>query len=104
MLNLLKDYTLKRADLLKLEATEKGLAIGSTLSMITLCAIFLIFFLALFNIAVAILIGAAINSYTGGFFIVAGVYFIALVILILAARPIKRIIANKLLNIFREEL
>ena len=100
MLDILKDYTTKRVDLLKLEATEKGVTTAGTLTVIILLAVFAIFFLILFNIGIGILIGSYIGSYAFGFLIVAGFYFLVFIVLLLASKSIKNMIANRLLKTF----
>ena len=74
MLDLLKDYALKRVDLLKMEATEKGVLTVSTIILSVVMAVFALFFLILLNIGIALLIGSALDSNAYGFLIVAGFY------------------------------
>jgi uncharacterized membrane protein len=100
MFDLLKDYALKRADLLKMEAAEKGVVTASTLTLIILLAIFGIFFLILFNIGIAVLVGSYINNYSYGFLIVAAFYLLVLIILLISGKSVKNMIANKLLQTF----
>ena len=71
-----KEYLEIRLDLLKLKAIDKSSnLISSCLSMIILL-VFGLFFLALFNIGLALLIGYWLGNAFWGFFIVAGFYII----------------------------
>ena len=98
MLDILKDYASKRADLLKMEATEKGVVTAGTLALIILLFVFAIFFLILFNIGVGVLIGSYIGNYAYGFLLVAAFYFLVFIIMIISGKSIKNMIANKLLK------
>ncbi len=100
MLDLIKEYSSKRLDLLKMEATEKGVTTAGILTLIILLSVFAIFFLILFNIGIGFLIGSAVGSYAYGFLIVAGFYLLVFVILILTGKSLRNMIANKLLKTF----
>lgn len=99
MLDLIKDYALKRVDLLKMEATEKGVVTAGVATVISLVALFFVFFLILLNIGIAFLIGHALDNYAYGFLIVAGFYLLMMGLMILLMKPIKNMIANKLIKL-----
>lgn len=100
MLDLLKDYALKRVDLLKMEATEKGVLTVSTIILSIVMAVFALFFLILLNIGIALLIGSALDCNAYGFLIVAGFYLLIMLILVFAGKSIKDMISNKLIKMF----
>ena len=100
MLDILKDYASKRLDLLKMEATEKGVTSAGILVIASLLAVFGIFFLILLNIGLALLIGNYLGNNSYGFLIVAGFYLLFVIIFIVAFKPIKHMIANKILKTF----
>lgn len=100
MLDLLKEYSSKRLDLLKMEAAEKSVTTAGILTLIILLSVFAIFFLILFNIGIGILIGSAIGNYAYGFLIVAGFYFLIFIILMISGKALRNMIANKLLKTF----
>lgn len=100
MVEIIKDYAAKRLELLKLSATERGVVTAGTLTFLIMVAIFTVFFLILFNIGIAILIGTALDNYAYGFLVVAGFYLLLLILTIVFGKAIKDMIANKLLNTF----
>lgn len=100
MVEIIKDYAAKRVELLKLSATEKGVVTAGTLTFMIMVAIFTVFFLILFNIGVAILVGSYIGNYAYGFLIVAGIYLVLLILVFIFGKKIKDTIANKLLKSF----
>lgn len=99
MFDVIKDYALKRVDLLKLEATEKGVVSAGFATVFIFIALFLIFFLILLNIGIAFLIGEALDNYGYGFLIVAGVYLLLIILMVVLMKPIKDMVANKLIKI-----
>lgn len=103
MLDLIKDYAGKRFDLLKMEATEKGVLSAGIVTVIVFIAIFLIFFLILLNIGIAFMIGDALDSIAYGFLIVAGFYLLLVILLAVLMKPIKNMIANKLLKMLNTD-
>lgn len=98
MLDLIKEYTGKRFDLLKMEATEKSSVTAGTITYITIAVVALLFFIVLLNIAVAFLIGAALGNYGYGFLIVAGFYLLILIIVLLLRKTIKNSVANVIIK------
>ena len=84
MIDLIKEYASKRADLLQLEATEKSVTILGTVIYIILILFSALFFIQLFLFGLAFLIGSYLNNYGYGLLIVAGLFLIALTFSILA--------------------
>ncbi len=103
MLDLVKDYALKRVDLLKMEATEKGVLTAGIATVISLIALFFVFFLILLNIGVAFLIGHALENDAYGFLIVAGFYLLMMGLMVLLMKPIKNMVANKLIKLLNSD-
>jgi hypothetical protein len=102
MLNLLKDYAIKRTELLKLEATEKtALSIGTTVFLL-LISIALLFFIILLNIGLGFLLSSYLDSYTLGFLVVSGLYFLVFLMFLLMKNSIKNAIANKIIQFINE--
>src|SRR5690606_10205146 len=97
MLDLLKDYALKRVDLLKMEATEKGVLTVSTIILSVVMAVFALFFLILLNIGIALLIRSALVCNAYGFLIVAGFDLLVVLSLVLAGKSIKDMIGKRLI-------
>lgn len=98
MLELIKEYAYKRADLLKLEATEKSITVLGTVIYITLMVFALQFFVLLFLLAIGFLIGEYLNNYGYGFLIVAGLFLLILIVVFLQRKTIKNMVANKILE------
>lgn len=102
MLNLIKEYAFKRADLLKLEATEKAVTLVGTLAVIILALFSALFFIILFLFGIGFLIGSYLNNYGYGLLIVAGFYLILMIFLYLKRKGIKNFIANKIIESIEE--
>ncbi|MBS1550138.1 MAG: phage holin family protein [Bacteroidetes bacterium] len=102
MLDLLKDYASKKAELLKLEATEKTAITAGTTTYLVIAAIVLLFFIVLFNIGLGFLLATFVESYALGFMIVAGIYLLLFVIVLLSKNSIKNNIANKIIEFINE--
>lgn len=102
MLDLLKDYASKKAELLKLEATEKTAITAGTTTYLVIAAIVLLFFIVLFNIGLGFLLATFMESYALGFMIVAGIYLLLFVIVLLSKNSIKNNIANKIIEFINE--
>lgn len=98
MIDVLKEYATKKADLLKLEATEKGsLTAGNLFFLAMVCFVFL-FFVVLLSVGLGLLIGYYLDNYAWGMLIIAGIYFILLVIILLSKNAIRNSIANKIIQ------
>ena len=98
MLDLIKEYAYKRADLLKLEATEKAVTIVGTVAVIFLASFSALFFIILFLFGIGFLIGEYLNNYGYGLLIVAAFYLLILVLLFVKRNAIKNTIANKIIE------
>lgn len=102
MLDLLKDYVYKRADLLKLEATEKAVTIIGTVAVIVLTLFSALFFIILLLFGIGFLIGAYLNNYGYGLLIVAGFYLLIILLLFMKRNAIKNYVANKIIESIEE--
>ena len=98
MLNLLKEYAYKRADLLKLEATEKSVTILGTVIYIILALFSLLFFALLLLFGIGFLIGTYLDNYGFGLLIVAGCFLIISALVLMNRKAIKNRVANKILE------
>lgn len=98
MFDLIKEYAFKRADLLKLEATEKTVTIIGTVTFIVAAMVFAFLFLLLFLFGIGFLIGEYLNNYGYGLLIVAGFFLLILIILVAMRKTIKNKVANKILE------
>lgn len=98
MLELIKEYVYKRADLLKLEATEKSATILGTVIYIILSLFSLLFFVLLLLFGIGFLIGTYLHNYGFGLLIVAGFFLLILVVVIMSRKTIKNKVANKILE------
>lgn len=103
MLNLIKEYAYKRADLLKLEATEKAVSIIGTMAVIILSLFSALFFIILFLFGIGFLIGTYLQNYGYGLLIVAGFYLLIILALYLRRKEIKNYIANKIVESIEED-
>lgn len=102
MIDLIKEYASKRADLLQLEATEKSVTILGTVIYIILILFSVLFFIQLFLFGLAFLIGSYLNNYGYGLLIVAGLFLIALIVVLKNREKIKNTLANKILESFED--
>jgi hypothetical protein len=75
MIDIIKDYTTKRLDLLKLQFTEKSSLSAGIIAFISIVLIAFSFFIILFNFGIAFLIGESLGNMSYGFLIVAGFIF-----------------------------
>ena len=98
MLNLLKEYAYKRADLLKLEATEKSVTILGTVIYIVLALFSLLFVVLLLLFGLGFLIGTYLDNYGFGLLIVAGCFLIISALVLMNRKAIKNRAANKILE------
>lgn len=98
MLDLFKDYVHKRADLLKLEVTERTVTLIGALTYIILASFSALFFLLLLLFGIGFLIGAYLNNYGYGLLIVASFYFVILVFVFVKRKVIKEMVANKIIE------
>ncbi|TXF79521.1 phage holin family protein [Chryseobacterium sp.] len=98
MLDILKDYAYKRADLLKMEVTEKSVTIIGMITFLLLASLTALFFIILLLFGLGFLIGTYLNNYGYGLLIVAGFYLLVLIVLFVKRNAIKNMVANKILE------
>ncbi len=101
MIELFKEYTEKRLELLKLQFTEKSSLTAGKLLYLTSAVIALLSFILLFNIGIGFYIGSLLGNYAYGLLIMAGMYLLAFIIVIYKRKEIKNTFANwfiKLIN------
>lgn len=98
MLDVLKEYTSKRVDLLKMEATEKSSVTAGIITVIALAIVFGLFFIILLNIGLGFLIGSYLGNYAYGVLIMAGFYLLMLIILVIIRKNIQNFVANKIIK------
>ena len=102
MINLIKEYVSKRADLLKMEATEKSVNIFGTVIYFVLLLFAVFFFALLFLFGIGFVIGSYLNNYGYGILIVAGLFLLVLFAFMANRKKIKEKIANKVLKTFQD--
>lgn len=102
MIDLIKEYVTKRADLLQLQATEKSVTILGTVVYLVLLLFSVVFFTLLFLFGIGFLIGSYLNSYGFGLLIVAGVFLLLLIAVVVNRKTIQNKIANKILESFED--
>ena len=102
MLDLLKDYAYKKADLLKMQATEKSVSIIGFLTIAILLAVSGLFFMILFFVGLGFLIGHYLHNYGFGLLIVAGFYLLIMIIIFLSRNAIKNFIADKIIKLLED--
>lgn len=100
MLETLKEYALKRIELLKIEVIEKSSLSAGVVSYIVIMLIAFSFFIILLNFGIAFLIGKELNNYSYGFLIVAAFYLLILILTIFLKKRIVNSIANKIIKSF----
>ena len=98
MLDLIKEYAYKRADLLKLEATEKSVTLLGTVIFIMLALFSVLFFVMLLLFGIGFVIGAYLNNYGYGLLIVAVFFFLILIVVFMLRKTIKNKVANIILE------
>lgn len=98
MLHLIKDYAIKRADLLKMEVTEKSVTLIGALAFLVLAAFTALFFVILLLFGIGFLIGEYLDNYGYGILIVAAFYLLVLLLLFWRRKSIKEKVANKILE------
>lgn len=79
-------YTTNTIELLKLQAMERTAKVGTSMITRLILTVVVSFFIITVNIAIALWLGEMLGKAYYGFFVVAGCYALAAVILV-AARP-----------------
>ncbi|MFC4688071.1 MAG: hypothetical protein BGO86_01785 [Chryseobacterium sp. 36-9] len=101
MIDIIKDYTTKRLDLLKLQFTEKSSLSAGIIAFISIVLIAFSFFIILFNFGIAFLIGESLGNMSYGFLIVAGFYFLLMIIVIFLKKKIVNSIASQVIEFLK---
>lgn len=99
MLDIIKEYSTKKIELLKMEATEKASITVGSVAFIVSIAIAAIFFLILFTIGSGLLIGFYLGNYAWGVLIMAGFYLLIILILFIIKKSFKMSIADKIIRL-----
>ena len=98
MIDIIKDYTSKRLDLVKLQLTEKSTLSAGIIAFLSIVLIAFSFFIILFNFGIAFLIGQSMGNIGHGFLIVAGFYFIVLIDKKKKKKAIVKSVANQVID------
>ncbi len=102
MIDIIKDYTTKRLDLIKLQFTEKSSLSAGMIAFLSIVLIAFSFFIILFNFGIAFLIGQSLGNAAFGFPIVAGFYFVLMIVVFLLKRKIVTAIANQVIDFLKK--
>ncbi|MGC4129082.1 MAG: phage holin family protein [Bergeyella sp.] len=102
MINLLKEYTNKRIELLKLEATEKSSTGSGIVVFMVLAFLAITFFVLMLNIGVGLFIGHSMGNYGYGVLIVSAFYLIIFILIYLFRKTIIKGVANKIIEFLNE--
>lgn len=98
MIDIIKDYTSKRLDLVKLQLTEKSSLSAGVIAFLFIVLIAFSFFIILFNFGIAFLIGQSLGNIAHGFLIVAGFYFVLMIFVFLLKKAIVKSVANQVID------
>jgi len=98
MIETIKEYTSKRSDLLKIQATEKSSISAGVIAYLVVLLVAFTFFIILFNFGVAFFIGKLLNNTSYGFLIVAAFYLLITLIVVTFKKRIINVIANKVIE------
>lgn len=102
MVEIIKDYATKRLDLLQLQFTEKASLSAGLIAFISVVLIAFSFFIILFNFGIAFLIGESLGNMSYGFLIVAGFYFLVMLIVFAIKKTIVKTIANQVIEFLKK--
>jgi len=102
MIDIIKDYTTKRLDLIKLQFTEKSSLSAGIIAFISIVVIAFSFFIILFNFGIAFLIGQSLGNIGFGFLIVAGFYFVIMISVFFLKKLIVKSIANQVIDFLKK--
>jgi uncharacterized membrane protein YqjE len=95
LVNNLTGYVETRIELLKYEIKEDMAKAISRLSLVLLTAMFFIFFLLFISVSIAVKIGETLGTFVG-FGIVAGFYFVLMMIIVLFRESISKSLEEKI--------
>ncbi len=103
LLDRIESYSKTTIDLVKLKAVDKLAKISTGLIFGIILALFVFFFLMIFNIALALWLGKLLGEIYMGFFVVAGFYVLLIIIIVLFKKqliktPTTNAIISKLLK------
>ena len=98
MLDLIKEYSTKKIELLKMEATERSSVTVGFFAFNIVLIIMLILFLIMFSVGLGLLLGYYLGNYGFGVLIVSGIYLLVIVILLARKRSFKDSVADKIIN------
>lgn len=98
MVELLKEYANKRIDLIKLQLTEKSSLSAGIIAFVAIKVIIFTFFIILFNVGIAFLVGDLLHNVSYGFLSVSGFYLLLLIIAILFRKKIIKSVASNVIN------
>lgn len=93
MFKKVKNYIQDQVTLAKLEVVEVVGKVAATAVFFSLIALFSLFFIILLSIAIGFLISAYLG-YTYGFLIIAGFYFLLLILFFIFKKSLKNMITN----------
>lgn len=86
LLDQLKEYVTTRLELFRIDFIEKSSAVISTLITGLIISVFSLFILIFSSIGLALFLGTLVSSTSGGFFIVAGIFLLIVIILALGRK------------------
>lgn len=95
LVNNLTGYVETRIELMKYEIKEDMAKAIARLSLVLLALLFFTFFLLFISVSVAVKIGESLGTFAG-FGIVAGFYFLLMLIIILFRKPISHSLEEKI--------
>ncbi|MCG2792130.1 MAG: hypothetical protein L6262_01115 [Weeksellaceae bacterium] len=101
MIDIIKDYTSKRIDLIKIQLAEKSSLSAGIVTFLSIVVIAFSFFIILFNVGIAFMIGHSLGNDGYGFLIVAGFYFVLMLVLFLLKKFIVKYVANKVIEFLK---
>ena len=99
----LKEYANTRYEIVTLKIAQKSAKIGAQITTILLIGMMISLFLLFINIAVALYLSAIFNSKYIGFFMVAGFYFVSILIFVIGRKkliidPLRNFIVKQILH------
>lgn len=98
MLDLIKEYSTKKIELLKMEAKEKSSVTVGFFAFHIVLIMMILSFLILFNIGLGLLIGYYLDNYGLGVLIMSAVYLLVIVILLARKKSFKDSVADRIIN------
>ncbi len=101
MIDIIKDYTTKRLELIKIQVAEKSSLSAGMIAFISIVLIAFSFFIILLNFGIAFLIGQALGNLAYGFLIVAGFYLLIILIVMILKKTIVNYIANQVIEFLK---